>query len=87
MEISSFFDEIDHNLMLKAVSHVIEEKRVKLYIERWLEMPIKQRDVKTMERHASRRSNKSRPLKNRIVQDCNIFNSTQMTRIWQIFAD
>ncbi len=44
MDISSFFDEIDHELMLKAVSHVMEEKWVKLYIERWLQMPIQQSD-------------------------------------------
>lgn len=44
MDISNFFDEIDHELMLKAVSHVMEEKWVKLYIERWLQMPIQQSD-------------------------------------------
>ena len=44
MDISSFFDEIDHELMLKAVSHVMEEKWVKLYVERWLQMPIQQSD-------------------------------------------
>jgi retron-type reverse transcriptase len=26
MDIKSFFDEIDHELMLKAASHVMEEK-------------------------------------------------------------
>lgn len=40
MDIKSFFDEIDHELMLKAVSHVIEEKWVKMYVERWLKMPV-----------------------------------------------
>lgn len=40
MDISNFFDEIDHKLMLKAVSHVMEEKWVKMYIERWLQMPV-----------------------------------------------
>lgn len=44
MDISSFFDEIDHELMLKAVSHVMEEKWVKMYVERWLQMPIQQSD-------------------------------------------
>jgi retron-type reverse transcriptase len=29
MDIKNFFDEIDHELMLKAVSHVMEEKWVK----------------------------------------------------------
>jgi group II intron reverse transcriptase/maturase len=40
MDISSFFDEIDHKLMLKAVEHVMEEKWVKMYVERWLQMPV-----------------------------------------------
>jgi group II intron reverse transcriptase/maturase len=44
MDISSFFDEIDHELMLRAVSHVMEEKWVKMYIERWLKMPVQQSD-------------------------------------------
>jgi RNA-directed DNA polymerase len=44
MDIKSFFDEIDHELMLKAVTHVMEEKWVKMYIERWLKMPVKKSD-------------------------------------------
>lgn len=44
MDIMSFFDEIDHKLMLKAVSHVMEEKWVKMYIERWLQMPVQMND-------------------------------------------
>lgn len=40
LDISKFFDEIDHELMLKAVSHVIEEGWVRMYVQRWLEMPI-----------------------------------------------
>lgn len=40
MDISKFFDEIDHELMLKAVEHIMpEEKWVKMYVKRWLEMP------------------------------------------------
>ena len=35
MDISKFFDEIDHALMIKAVEHVMEEKWVKMYVERW----------------------------------------------------
>lgn len=44
MDIKSFFDEIDHELMLKAVSHVMEEKWVEMYVERWLRMPVKKED-------------------------------------------
>lgn len=44
MDISKFFDEIDHELMLKAVTHVMEEKWVRMYVQRWLEMPIQQKD-------------------------------------------
>lgn len=44
MDISKFFDEIDHELMLKAVEHVIEEKWVKMYVERWLQMPVQKKD-------------------------------------------
>jgi RNA-directed DNA polymerase len=44
MDIQKFFDEIDHELMLKAVTHVLEEKWVKMYVERWLKMPIKKND-------------------------------------------
>lgn len=44
MDIMNFFDEIDHELMLKAVSHVMKEKWVKMYIERWLQMPVQMND-------------------------------------------
>lgn len=44
MDISKFFDEIDHDLMIKAVEHVIEEKWVKMYVERWLRMAVQKQD-------------------------------------------
>lgn len=44
MDISKFFDEVDHELILKAVSHVIEEKWVLMYVERWLKMPVRKMD-------------------------------------------
>ena len=44
MDISNFFDDIDHELMLKAVMHVMDEKWVKMYVERWLQMPIQKQD-------------------------------------------
>lgn len=44
MDISKFFDEVDHELILKAVSHVMEEKWVLMYVERWLKMPVQKKD-------------------------------------------
>ena len=44
MDISKFFDEIDHTLMLKAVEWLQEERWVQVYIKRWLEMKIEQAD-------------------------------------------
>lgn len=44
MDISSFFDEIDHELMLKSVSHILPEKWVVMYVKRWLEMPVQKKD-------------------------------------------
>ncbi|MEJ7644698.1 MAG: group II intron reverse transcriptase/maturase [Chryseolinea sp.] len=40
MDISKFFDEIDHELMLKAVEAMMEEKWVLMYVKRWLEMKV-----------------------------------------------
>jgi RNA-directed DNA polymerase len=40
VDISKFFDEIDHELMLKAVEAMMEEKWVKMYVQRWLEMKV-----------------------------------------------
>lgn len=44
MDISKFFDEIDHEIMLKAVAHVMPENWVSLYVKRWLEMPVQDKD-------------------------------------------
>jgi len=40
VDISKFFDEIDHELMLKAVDSMMEEKWVRMYVQRWLEMKV-----------------------------------------------
>jgi RNA-directed DNA polymerase len=40
MDIKSFFDEVDHELLMKALERHVEEKWVKMYVNRWLEMPI-----------------------------------------------
>jgi group II intron reverse transcriptase/maturase len=40
IDISKFFDEIDHALMLQAVEAMVEEKWVRMYVQRWLEMKV-----------------------------------------------
>ncbi len=40
LDIKGFFDNIDHNLLLKAIDLHVEESWVKMYIVRWLEAPI-----------------------------------------------
>ena len=39
MDIKSFFDEVNHVLLMKALDCHVEEKWVKMYIKRWLEAP------------------------------------------------
>jgi len=40
LDIKGFFDNIDHDLMMKAVRKHTDEKWVLLYIERWLKAPV-----------------------------------------------
>ena len=40
LDIARFFDEIDHGLLMKAVEKMMEEKWVRMYVKRWLEMKI-----------------------------------------------
>lgn len=40
MDIKSFFDEVDHALMIKALERHVSERWVLMYIKRWLEAPI-----------------------------------------------
>jgi len=44
LDIKGFFDNIDHELMMRAVRAHTEEKWVLLYIERWLKAPIEMPD-------------------------------------------
>ncbi len=44
MDIKSFFDEVNHKLLMKALERHVKEKWVKMYIRRWLESPIQQPD-------------------------------------------
>lgn len=39
MDISKFFDTIDHDLLMKAVERHVQEKWILLYIRRWLKVP------------------------------------------------
>lgn len=40
LDIKGFFDNIDHELMMKAVRTHTQERWVLLYIERWLKAPV-----------------------------------------------
>ncbi|MGR3318741.1 MAG: group II intron reverse transcriptase/maturase [Candidatus Anammoxibacter sp.] len=44
LDIKGFFDNLDHELMMKAVHRHTQEKWVLLYIERWLKAPVKMLD-------------------------------------------
>lgn len=44
MDISKFFDEIIHELMLKAIDAMKMDSWVKMYVQRWLEMKIVKTD-------------------------------------------
>jgi len=39
MDIKAFFDEVSHELLMKAIDCHVEEKWAKMYITRWLEVP------------------------------------------------
>lgn len=40
MDIKSFFDQVDHELIMKALDRHVQEPWVKLYVKRWLEAPV-----------------------------------------------
>ena len=44
LDLRSFFDSIDHELMLKAVAAHTNERWILLYVERWLKAPTQQED-------------------------------------------
>lgn len=43
-DIRGLFDNIDHELLLKALRHHVKDRWVLLYVERWLTAPMQQRD-------------------------------------------
>jgi len=44
LDIRSFFDSVDHTLMLKAVARHTDQKWILLYVKRWLVAPLHQQD-------------------------------------------
>jgi group II intron reverse transcriptase/maturase len=44
IDIKNFFDEVNHELLMKALDCHVEEKWVKMYIKRWLESPSQSAD-------------------------------------------
>ena len=50
MDISKFFDTIDHELLMKAVRLHTDSQWVLLYIERWLKVPYELKDGSRIER-------------------------------------
>ncbi len=50
LDIAKFFDEIDHELLMKAVERMAEEKWVRMYVRRWLKMKIVNQSGKELDR-------------------------------------
>lgn len=50
MDIKSFFDTIDHDLLMKAIRCHVKESWQLLYIERWLKAPVQFQDGRTEKR-------------------------------------
>ncbi len=44
LDVRSFFDSVDHRLLLKAVTHHTDLRWVLLYVQRWLTAPLQQAD-------------------------------------------
>jgi len=51
MDISKFFDRMDHELLMKAIEKHVPEKWVKLYLKRWLEAPSEDEQGNTTEKN------------------------------------
>jgi len=51
LDIKGFFDNIDHDKLLKAVKKHVGEKWCIMYIERWLQMPVQTKSGKLVEKH------------------------------------
>ena len=44
MDIKGFFDNLDHDLVLKAVAHHTDQRWILLYVQRWLTAPLQRQD-------------------------------------------
>jgi RNA-directed DNA polymerase len=44
LDLRSFFDSLDHSLVLRAVAHHTDERWILLYLERWLTAPLQRED-------------------------------------------
>lgn len=50
LDIKSFFDTIDHGLMMRALKHYCKDKWVLLYVSRWLKAGILRKDGELLDR-------------------------------------
>ncbi len=50
LDIKGFFDNINHEKLMRAVQKHIPEKWVRMYIQRWLNMPVKKRNGELVEK-------------------------------------
>jgi len=50
LDIRSFFDTLDHELVMKAVRHHTKERWILLYVERWLKAPTQMEDGRVIGR-------------------------------------
>jgi len=50
LDIKGFFDNLDHELVMKTVKHHTDEKWILLYVERWLKAPIQLESGEIVER-------------------------------------
>lgn len=50
LDIKGFFDNLDHELMMKAIKFHTHEKWVHLYAERWLKAPLQREDGELIKR-------------------------------------
>ena len=51
LDVKGFFDNMDHELTMKALRHHVKEKWILMYVERWLKAPIINKDGQKVERH------------------------------------
>ena len=51
LDVKGFFDNMDHDLTMKALKHHVKEKWILLYVERWLKAPMITQDGQKIERH------------------------------------